>query len=99
MTTFRGEYTCHYEVVDDRTVRWHSDPDGNIDSSGTATFEPVGDGVTAMDYRATLVLDIEVNRFLAKAIGKVVETMIEREMRAFLRRMITDVEAAAGGSP
>ena len=97
VTRYAGRYTCRWQVDGDRTVRWRTIEPGNLDSSGTATVEPLSDGRTRMVYDITLVLDIDVGRLLSVAIGKIVETAISREARAYVERLNAALERRVAG--
>jgi carbon monoxide dehydrogenase subunit G len=84
--SFRGEHVCKY-VFGDRETTWKSEPGGNMRSHGRTTFEPVGEGRTRITHRDEIECDIEINRFLAKALQPVVGLGIERGVKAYLARM------------
>lgn len=96
ITRFDGRYTCCYRVADPRTVRWSTLPeDHNMENSGTARFSEGPGGTTVMQYDATLVLDLDVNRILRATIAPVVSRIVAEEMRAYVQRMIDSLEAGA----
>lgn len=92
VTSYAGHYTCRWERHGDRAVRWTTQGAGNLDSRGTAAFEPLPDGRTRMVYDITLALDIEVGRLLSAMIGKIVEAAIAKEARAYVERLVAALE-------
>jgi len=80
--SFRGEHVCKYRFGDRE-----SEPGGNMRSRGRTTFEAVGEGRTRVTHRDEIECDIEINRFLAKALQPVVGLGIERGVKAYLVRM------------
>jgi hypothetical protein len=93
VATFNGRYTCRWEVVDDHTVRWSTiGDDNNMWSTGEARFR-AGGGKTLMEYRHEIVIDLDVNRMLAKVIAGVVREVTRRELRAYVGRMLASVPA------
>lgn len=94
--SFQGRYDCRYERADDRTTVWTSQgDDGNVHTSGKATVAPGSEpGTTRLDYQADMALDIEVNKMLAPVLEPVVKASIGQQMRAYVKRMISAVEAS-----
>ena len=91
ITTFQGRYTCRY-ITEGASLSWSSEGDGNIKAEGTATFASSDSGAT-IDYRASLELDMGVNAMVAKMITPIVAAAIQKEMKAYIERMITAAEA------
>lgn len=91
ITTFQGTYTCRY-VTEGVCLTWSSEGTGNIKAEGTATFTPSESGAT-IDYRASLELDMSVNAMIAKMIAPIVGAAIQKEMKAYVERMIAAAEA------
>ena len=90
-TTFQGRYTCRY-VIDGSRLTWSSEGEGNIKAEGTATFTSTPSGAS-IDYRASLELEMGVNAMVAKMITPIVAAAIQKEMKAYVERMIAAAEA------
>ena len=88
IATFKGRYTGRWASPAEDRVTWDTAPaSGNMVSVGSATFTARGEGCTmAWDSRITINLD--VNRFVAKAVQPIVSTFVAREMKAYVLRMI-----------
>ncbi len=84
--TFKGEHVCKY-VVAEREISWTSDPGGNMRSRGRAAFKAVGEKRTSITYRDEIEVEMDINRFLAKALQPIVRRDIEKGVKAYLVRM------------
>jgi len=84
--TFKGEHVCKY-VVAEREISWTSDAGGNMRSRGRAAFKAVGEKKTSITYRDEIEVEMDINRFLAKALQPIVRRDIEKGVKAYLERM------------
>ncbi|MCO4743910.1 MAG: hypothetical protein KC912_03915 [Proteobacteria bacterium] len=88
ITSFQGRYTCSWTFPADNIVEWKTKPgSGNLVSTGKAVFTPTATGCT-MEWTSSIELEMNVNRFVGKALGPVVRAFVSRDMGAFVRRMI-----------
>jgi hypothetical protein len=93
ITLFTGRYDCRYEPYEDHTLIWTTVGDtGNIRSEGRAVFTTGSDGRTTIDYQARLQLEMEVGRIAARLLGPVIRQAMNRETRAYVKRMIRAAE-------
>ena len=85
--TFKGEHFCKYEV-EEKVIRWRSEGSrGNMRSEGRAEFTAVDDRRTRIRYRDHLDIEMDINRFIAKAMGPLVKRDIAAGVKAFLVKM------------
>lgn len=92
--TFRGEHVCKYEFGD-RHLAWKTEPDGNVRSQGRATFEPAGENRTTIVHRDEIECEMDINRFVAKALQPIVGRSIEKGVKAYLERMRNDLKRSS----
>jgi len=84
---FKGDYKCEYVFPSDTRLEWRSVGSGNIKAKGSIDFKSLGDDKTQMVYRQELILDMPVNRFLAKAIAPIVKSSIAGGVKDYLEAM------------
>jgi carbon monoxide dehydrogenase subunit G len=82
---FKGDYTVKYTVSGD-TLTWETISQGNMSSTGRATFRARGEGATEVDYTETVECNMDVNRLLAKVIKPIVQREIARGVGSYLDR-------------
>lgn len=85
-STFKGEHVCRY-TVSEREVTWKSDPGSSMSSRGHATFHALDEHRTSITYRDEIECDIDINRFLAKALRPIVSHNIEKGVKTYLEKM------------
>ena len=85
--TFKGEHVCKYSF-EDNVISWRSDgSQGNMRSEGRAEFTAIDERRTKVRYRDHLDIEMDINRFIAKAMGPLVRRDIEAGVKSFLVKM------------
>lgn len=90
---FKGDYTVQYDYDGDKTLTWKTTSEGNMSSTGKATFKALGDTRTSVDYTETIVCDMDVNRLLAKVIKPIVNREISKGVGGYLDRVIDKLQS------
>jgi carbon monoxide dehydrogenase subunit G len=84
---FEGRYTCVYRFPDDRTLAWETpEGDGNMGSSGEATFTAEGGG-TRVDYVERVWMEMEVPGPMAGMLRPVISKVLAAEVAAYVKRV------------
>lgn len=90
--TFAGKYDCKYEFTSDDVFEWKTVGSGaNIDTHARLKFTKAGENRTRIHYKETMTCDIEINRFMAKALKPIVDRDIAKGCKNFLQKMCKSI--------
>lgn len=86
---FQGDYRCRYTLAGD-TLTW-APVSGNVKQSGEARFRALPDGQTALDYRETVEVDMDVPAMMAPLLAPLIGPMLTHEIKGYVGRMVASL--------
>lgn len=91
--SFKGNYSCRYQLVTPTKLVWSTVGTGNMWSTGSATFEAVDAARTRVTYAQKMEVEMEISRLLAPIASPIVGHEMREGIRAYLDRMVASIEA------
>jgi uncharacterized membrane protein len=86
---FQGDFRCRYQWAGG-DLSWGT-IEGNTDQVGTARFEAISAGRTAVSFQERVAVDLPVPGMMAKMLEPVVAQVLAHEVKGFLERMVASV--------
>ena len=91
--SFKGNYSCRYQLVTPSRLTWSTVGNGNMWSTGSALFEAVDAVRTRVTYAQKMEVEMELSRLLAPIASPIVGHEMREGIRAYLDRMVASIEA------
>lgn len=90
--SFKGNYSCRYQLLTPVRLVWSTVGTGNMWSTGSAQFEAVDGGRTRVTYAQKMEVEMELSRLLAPIASPIVAHEMREGIRAYLDRMVASIE-------